>query len=396
MKDIFSGIPATVKIYETDGMVLDFEAKVISCRQMEDGFGVVLDRTAFFPGGGGQECDEGQINSVRVTRTVEKDGVIVHVTREPVEEGITVPCSVDKKERMRRMEHHTGEHIFSGTLHKYFGLENVGFHLGSEYVTIDTSGPMTADRIAEAERLANEAVRRNDRIEILFPDSKELEKLEYRSKKELSGRIRIVKIGETDTCACCAPHLLYTGQVGMIAIISAMPYKGGMRLAMLAGDEAVKELRRRQNSLKACGEMLSVKPNEVPEALGKLKESLEDVSRERISLIYEMCESKLFSQSGRRDFRLLVCEKADARIANRLGETYCKDVLFFLAVFGCEGSLKYVMKSEKTDLKSAAPLVNEILKGRGGGKSGEISGSASVTLREIEGAAETIYEKLKG
>ena len=396
MTGSFSGLPLTEKIYETMGLTLTFDANVLSCEPYKGGFGVVLDRTAFFPGGGGQEFDTGSIGNASVTFVEDIDGIVVHVTDGPIGVGEAVTCRVEEKERMRRMEHHTAEHIFSGTVHKYFGLENVGFHLGSEFVTIDTSGPLTAEQLAEAERLANAAVRKNDRIQILFPTEEELKHIEYRSKKELSGKIRIVKIGETDTCACCAPHLERTGQVGAITIISAMPYKGGMRLSMLAGDEAIKELRRRQNSLKACGEMLSVKPNEVPEALKKVLEGREEAAREKIALITELCEMKLKEDKDQgRDFSLLVYEKADQRIANRLGDTYMKGVLFFLAITGGEGSLRYIMKSEKLDLRAAAPVVNSILKGRGGGKSGEISGSCGVTLSDIEACASELYEKLK-
>lgn len=394
MTELLKGLPSTIKIYETDGLALDFDANVILCAPCKNGFGVVLDRTAFFPGGGGQECDTGEIGGVRVSAAEIIGDVIVHVAEAAVGVGPCF-CRVDAAERMRRMEHHTGEHIFSGTVHRVFGLENVGFHLGGEYVTIDTSGPLTAEQLAEAERLANEAIRKDDPIEILFPTDEELKSIEYRSKKELSGQVRIVKIGETDTCACCAPHLRTTGQVGALTIISAMPYKGGMRLFMLAGNEAVKELRRRQNALKLCGEMLSAKPNEVPDALARLREAYEDSLRERTGLIFELCEMKLAAQEARRDFRLLVYEKADAKIANKLGDKYCRDVLFFLAVFGSANALRYVMKSEKLDLAFCAPVVNEILKGRGGGKKGEISGSLAVSADELESCASLIYEKLK-
>ncbi len=395
MNDLFKNLPPTEKIYETEGMTLEFNANVLACVPCNNGlYAIVLDRTAFFPGGGGQEFDTGFIGGSSITKAEQIGDVIVHYSETPAVVGNAV-CSVDRAERIRRMEHHTGEHVFSGTVHKHFGLENTGFHLGTEYVTIDTSGPLSAEQLAEAERLANEAVRKNDRIEILFPSDEELSRLEYRSKKELTGQVRIVKIGETDTCACCAPHLERTGQVGAITIISAMPYKGGMRLFMLAGDEAIRELRRRQNALKAAGEMLSVKPNEVPEAVKKLRASFEEAGRERAALISEICEMKLSEQRKREDYRLLVYEKADAQIANRLGKEQAKGVLFFLAVFGQEGALRYVMKSDALDLGKLAPQVNGILGGRGGGKSGEISGSVGVPLKDVEECAAKIYEKLK-
>ncbi|MBQ3894190.1 MAG: alanyl-tRNA editing protein [Clostridia bacterium] len=400
----------TEKIYETDGLTFVFDAEVLSCDARDDGlFDVVLDRTAFFPGGGGQDPDTGFIDGARVSGMRQNGGEIVHVADRAFGKGSKVTGKVDAEKRLWRMENHTGEHIFSGVVHNVFGLENVGFHLGDEYVTIDTSGPLTLADVEKAEALTNEVIRRNEKIEILFPEKDELAKMTYRSKKELEGRVRIVRIGDTDMCACCAPHLPSTGMAGYFTVLAFMPYKGGTRLYALSGSGAVKETRSRLNALKTASETLSVKPCDVPAAIDRVLAENAAREQERVALLTELLELKIAAATAaaeastttaRNDsgsgFRAVFSEQADMRTLNRVGEKHKEGVLFFLAVAGPEGKRKYVMKSEKIDLKKAAPAINEILGGRGGGSAGEISGSASIEREEqLFEAAKRIAERFR-
>ena len=400
----------TEKIYETDGLTFVFDAEVLSCDARKDGlFDVVLDRTAFFPGGGGQDPDTGFIDGARVSGMRQNGGEIVHVADRAFGKGSKVTGKVDAEKRLWRMENHTGEHIFSGVVHNVFGLENVGFHLGDEYVTIDTSGPLTLADVEKAEALTNEVIRRNEKIEILFPEKDELAKMTYRSKKELEGQVRIVKIGDTDMCACCAPHLPSTGMAGYFTVLAFMPYKGGTRLYALSGSGAVKETRSRLNALKTASETLSVKPCDVPASIDRVLAENAAREQERVALLTDLLELKIAAATAaaeasttaaRNDhgsgFRAVFCEQADMRTLNRVGEKHKEGALFFLAVAGPEGKRKYVMKSEKIDLKKAAPAINEILGGRGGGSAGEISGSASIESEEqLFEAAKRIAERFR-
>ena len=228
---------ATQKLYETDAYVQEFTAAVLSCTPQGEHFAVVLDRTSFFPEGGGQPCDLGTLGCANVL-DVRTDGeTVTHLTDAPLPVGQTVTGCLDWARRLDAMQQHTGEHILSGTLHRLFGAENVGFHIGTPYVRMDTSIPLTAAQLAEAEAQANAAVRADTPVRCYVPDAAALAATEYRSKKEIDGAVRLVEAGG-DCCACCGTHLARTGEVGLIKIISAQHYKAGMRLAVACGQRA--------------------------------------------------------------------------------------------------------------------------------------------------------------
>lgn len=227
----------TEKLYEVDSYVQNFTAQVVSCTPVPGGFAVVLDRTAFFPEGGGQPCDTGRLGGARVL-AVHTDGeTITHTTDTPLTAGETVDGCLDWPARLDAMQQHTGEHILSGALHRLFGAENVGFHIGSPYVRMDTSIPLTQEQLAQAEAEANAAVRADTPVHCWVPDPETLARTDYRSKKELTGDVRLVEAGG-DCCACCGTHLTRTGEVGLIKIISFAHYKSGMRLAVACGQRA--------------------------------------------------------------------------------------------------------------------------------------------------------------
>ena len=230
----------TQKLYETDAYVQEFAAAVLSCTPAKGGYAVVLDRTAFFPEGGGQPCDLGTLGTAKVTDVHTDGATITHTTDAPLEPGTAVTGRIDWPRRLDAMQQHTGEHILSGTLHRLFGAENVGFHIGTPYVRMDTSIPLSAAQLARAEAEANAAVRADTPVHCYIPDAATLAATEYRSKKELDGPVRLVEAGG-DCCACCGTHLARTGEVGLIKIISAQHYKTGMRLAVACGQRAYVE-----------------------------------------------------------------------------------------------------------------------------------------------------------
>ncbi|MBR2591960.1 MAG: alanyl-tRNA editing protein, partial [Oscillospiraceae bacterium] len=272
----------TEKLYYTDGQIKDFTAKVVSCSQNEKGaFEIVLDRTAFFTGGGGQKCDLGMIGGAEVTEVREQEGGgILHTCTAGFEPGTSVDCSIDWDTRFHRMQNHSGEHIVSGFVHRLFGYENVGFHMGSEDITIDFSGPLTREDLEKIETLANQAVWENREVRILFPSSEELENYDYRSKLELTEDVRLVEIDGVDLCACCAPHVGKTGEIGAIKILDAINYKGGTRVHLLCGYDAMMDYRARHNMERETAASLSVKQNELGTAVSKLSSELENKKHE--------------------------------------------------------------------------------------------------------------------
>ena len=235
MKDL------TEKLYYQNGHLARFTARVLSCARDEKGWAVKLDRTAFFPGGGGQEADEGELSGLNLLGLREEGEDVVHLVPEPLEPGALVEGKLNWPLRFARMQGHSGEHILSGTVHRLFGCDNVGFHMGAEDITIDFNAELSREDLARAELETNRAVWRNVPVRTLLPSPGELAEMEYRSKKELSGEVRIVEIEGVDRCACCAPHVGNTGEVGVVKIIDSMRHRGGTRLSILCG-EAVKRL----------------------------------------------------------------------------------------------------------------------------------------------------------
>ncbi|MFR4034950.1 MAG: alanyl-tRNA editing protein [Oscillospiraceae bacterium] len=229
---------ATEKLYYQDAHQAAFEARVVSCQPGKHGYDVVLDRTCFYPEGGGQPGDTGFLSGVRVTDTHERGGEIVHFCEQPLAVGQIVEGQIDYGRRFEFMQLHSGEHILSGVIHRRFGYENVGFHMGADFVTIDFSGMLTQEDLSAVEAEANEWVWKNVPIEITYPDAEALKTIPYRSKKELTGQVRIVTIPGADICACCGTHVSSTGEIGLIKIFSCVKFHDGVRLELSADGAA--------------------------------------------------------------------------------------------------------------------------------------------------------------
>lgn len=280
----------TERLYYTDSKRKRFTAEVTSCEARKDGYAVTLDRTAFFPEGGGQAGDSGFIGQVRVLDTQEKDGEVLHYVNQPLAVGAEYDCAIDWEIRFRRMQNHSGEHIVSGLVHKKYGYNNIGFHMGSDFVTIDFDGELTWEQLTELEREANLAVAADHKISASFPPEEVLEKLQYRSKLELTENVRIVEIEGVDICACCAPHLSSTAEVGMIKILeSERRRRGGegVRISMLCGLDAYENAVVTQNNNTEISILLSAKRHETAAAVrrlmterDKLKARVSELSRE--------------------------------------------------------------------------------------------------------------------
>ena len=219
----------TQKLYDIDSHLFRFRASVLSCEERKNRWEIVLNETAFFPEGGGQPGDRGTLGGIEVLDTHERDGEVIHYCSGPLEVGAQVEGEIDRELRLGRMQNHSGEHILSGTAHRLYGCENVGFHMSENDVTIDFDVELSAEDVARIETLANDVVRENLPIRICYPSKEELATLEYRSKKELTGDVRIVEIPGVDRCACCAPHVSMTGEVATNLALAAQDGKRGQR-----------------------------------------------------------------------------------------------------------------------------------------------------------------------
>lgn len=377
----------TEKLYYKDSYIRDFTAKVISCTEERTGYAVELSRTAFFPEGGGQAADTGVIGDAAVSDVREKGDRIYHYVNQPLSVGGEYDCAIDWEQRYRRMQDHSGEHIVSGIVHSKFGFNNVGFHMGQDFVTIDFDGDLSKEQLSEVERAANEAVMRDLAINTRFPDPDELSSLCYRSKLELTENVRLVEIENTDLCACCAPHLKSTAGVGIVKILdSERRRRGGegVRISMLCGFRAYEYLAEMQRNNDAVSASLSAKRLETAQAVERVCAELERQKHKMTEL--ELALSESIALLAPQDERICIFE-------NRLGEAARRELINRLVkkcgiagVF-CgddETGYSYIIGSETTDLKANAKTVNEALGGRGGGRREMISGRSPLKAYEIE------------
>lgn len=375
----------TEQLYYQDSYIKDFEAVVLFCIPNGNHFEAVLDRTAFFPEGGGQCADTGVLHienrKIKVFDVQERNGEIIHFIDEEILPGQTVIGEVEFQERFSKMQQHTGEHIISGIVHRRFGYENVGFHLGKEEVTMDYDGPLTPEELRSIEYEANQVVAENREIRAYFPGTEELEKIPYRSKKELQGKIRIVEIQDCDICACCAPHVKTTGNVGLIKITNAIRYKGGMRLWITCGMRALEDYNQKEASVVQISNMLSAKQQEVTDAVKRLTEEIQQLKekaakmQERLVMGYLESEKEALKENP--NANLLLFEKELDAVAMRnfvnAGMELTKGVCGVFIGDEKQG-FRYVLGSSG-DIREIGKKLNEAFQGKGGGKPPMIQGS---------------------
>lgn len=406
LKRRFFPMEPTRRLFDENAYIKEFSAAVVSCSETEKGFDTVLDSTAFFPEGGGQFPDRGficplvpeEISADGIYRDlpnlkerfipvldVQEDngGVIHHLLGRAVPAGAKVFCSIDWERRFDFMQQHSGEHIFSGLAHSGFGANNVGFHLGLDETTLDLDVPLNGEQIFALESSANEAIYKNLPVEISYPSEDELAVLPYRSKKKLTGKVRIVTVPGYDICACCGTHTARTGEIGIIKITSFQNYKGGTRLFMLCGKRAFLDYQSKNRNILAVTNGLSVKPGEICEAVGRLES--------------EITERKIYESSLKKELFSLKAEKLGKGekicvFENGLSpdelRRYCLTLaenFGIAAVFtGENGNYKYAAASKTENCAPIAKAINSNFSGRGGGKPELVQGSCFGNPSEIK------------
>jgi len=375
----------TIRLYEEDSELLDFTATVISCEQKGDVFLVELDRTAFFPEGGGQGADHGTLGTASVTDCHDHHGTILHTVTAPLTPGETVEGHVDGRRRLSMMQQHSGEHIFSGLVHRHFGYNNVGFHIGSDAVTMDFDGKMVLEDALHIEALANEAIWKDLPVHAWYPGAEALENIEYRSKKAIDGDVRIVSIEGYDTCACCGTHVRHTGQIGQIKVIAFQNYKSGVRISILCGMRALAYENELLAENREISHITSAKPGELAAAVSHL-------TRERDQLKFDLgrMASRLFTslvQASDEDFPVL---RADflpvAQLRPSAGEA-AEGRRGALVIARREGGWNYALSSRTMDIRPLSRELQNALGGKGGGSADMVQGVfGEVSEEEIRAA----------
>lgn len=373
----------TEKLYYQNQYERSFSARVLSCEAGEGHWRVALDRTAFYPEGGGQPGDRGVLGGVEVADTQEKDGVTVHLCAGPLEPGAAVTGEIDWARRFDFMQQHSGEHIFSGLVHSRFGYENVGFHLGAETTAIDFSGEIGWEELIELERAANGIIWQNVPVEVSWPDAEELARLDYRSKKELHGDVRIVSVPGTDVCACCGTHVARTGEIGLIKIISAQKLRGGTRAELLCGARAYGYAARVSEQNRKISALLSAKPEETAAAVRRVLNELESAQYRLYG-----CEEQLFQALARESagHEPVFFDGLGADGLRRLATVLAEHGGGRAAVFsGADGEgYKYAVIRPAAELGALVKELNAALRGRGGGRPPLAQGSVQAARDEIK------------
>ncbi len=376
----------TIKLYEEDSHLNEFFATALSCEKDGKLYRVILDKTAFFPEGGGQNADTGIIGDACVLDAQISAGIITHFADKPLEVGQNYKCKLDFEKRFRRMQNHSGEHIVSGLIHRHFGFDNVGFHMGHEDVTLDINGVLTGENIRMIEFLANKAVTENVRITCEYPTPEALKNLQYRSKLDLTENVRIVTIEGYDACACCAPHVTATGEIGMIKLLDFEKNKGGTRIHLLCGFDALFDYDARYHMISEAARSLSVKQDKLGEAIARLENEISELKQKNYELRSALSQYKIAEIEPTEGNVCIFEEKATQSDMRKLMNACAEKCGGICAVFSGNDidGYTFVATSKSADLRALSADMREKISAKGGGSSEMIQGSIKNTKDEIK------------
>lgn len=375
----------TEKLYDKDSHLKEFTGTVLSCKKTGEKYAVTLNRTAFFPEGGGQQSDRGYIGGAYISDVQIKNGEILHFADKPLSVGQAYDCKLDFDFRFRNMQNHSGEHIISGIVHRLYGFNNVGFHLGAE-MTMDFDGELTRRQLDEIEDLANKAVYENLPVKAYYPTDEELKQLDYRSKLDLKENVRIVEIKGVDVCACCAPHVKATGEIGIIKILDFEKYKGGVRLIVKCGADALRDYREKYKNVLEISNLLSAKQFEVSVAVVRLNEQLSAEKAAAAALKKRLIAEKAAGFAPDTDKTAVFENGLDIKELQLLADALCKKAGGIRGAFsGADGAFSFAICGEETALGEFFAKFKAAFNTRGGGRNGIRQGTVCADRAEIEG-----------
>lgn len=384
----------TIKMYDPNAYATQFEAEVISCEKCENGYKVVLDKTLFFPEEGGQTPDEGKIEGCDVFDVQIKDGEIYHFLKRSFAKGEIVTGCIDFKHRFKNMQMHSAEHIFSGLVHERFGYDNVGFHLSDNDATMDYNGKLSDEDIAEIEKCTNIAIYSAHEIKTYYPAESELEFLDYRSKAGIEGAVRMVEIEGVDLCACCAPHVKNTSEIGIFKVIRYESYKGGTRLHYLAGERAYEFLKEQFDSIQGLSRMLSVSPDKITEAVDKLQKDKKELEFSVGAFKRSKIDEDITARACEKGFEaekligncIYVLKKEDAALL-RFSVDVMKRYFEGIAVALCgddESGYRFIIESDCVSVKEKVEILKNSFDCKCGGKDMSVQGNIVAGYDDIK------------
>ena len=396
----------TIRLFDQNSHLYTFTSAVLSAEsgKTPDTLDVILDATAFFPEEGGQYADPGSLAGCPVTDVQEKNGIITHTVSishlngqaHPFTIGAAVMGELDAATRFARMQNHSGEHIVSGIVHRLYGYKNVGFHLGDRGdtpdVTLDFDGVLTREQLDAIEDEANAIVTACLPVRAWYPEPEALSAMAYRAKLDLAEGVRMVQIGRDedikDRCACCAPHVNNTGEIGIIKLLDFIHYKGGVRIHMLCGPWALRDYRARYTAVASMAAAMSVKQEEVLTGFARQQAEIEDKKRIIAALRGKLEDHTIAAITPTEGSLCLFDEGLEALEMRRLLNRAVEKCGRFCGVFSGndEAGYRYVIGrgTPDIDLKKYIKEINTSLSARGGGSSEMLQGSCTAKRSEIQ------------
>ncbi len=389
----------TIRLYNEDSQTRTFQGNVLYCTpceepQLKGKYWAALDRTAFFPEGGGQSGDVGSLyilaeeeeKQVPVLDTIERAGQVLHLIGQNISSNIRVRGEMNWEVRFDRMQQHSAEHIASGIIRERYGYNNTGFHLSDQNVTMDFDGELTKEEVSQLEEAVNQVVFANKQIVVTYPSKEALSKIDYRSKMEIEGNVRLVTIPAVDTCACCAPHVSTTGEIGIVKIIEAQRHRGGIRMTLLAGGRAYADYKEKSESVKALSQLFSVPDHEVVHGVLQAKSETQKVKIElqqlQALLLEQIIKTVPQVQSVVCIFQEGIQDNDRREIVNRLlQKSHTVVAVFTEKEPEC---YQYVIGSKQYDVREYCKVFNELYQGRGGGKTNMVQGSVTIARQTLE------------
>lgn len=405
--------PKTIKLYDTAPYETTFTATVLSCEECLDGqpiaqkiYKVILDQTLFFPEEGGQSPDKGTINGMEVVDVQINNDIVEHYLALPAQDteaacnqnqeqsfepesplspNTTITGTIDWQYRFSNMQQHSAEHIFSGTVHREYGFNNVGFHLSDNIVTMDFDGVLTMEQIEEVEWKVNQAIAENIEIDARYPDKEELKNLTYRSKIEIDGPVRIVTILGYDVCACCAPHVKRTGEIGILKVMTVQNYKGGVRISILCGFRALEAFREKNKVVSQLMNVLSTSQETIVQRVSQLKEQNQELKLQIGILKQEAMLGKIEIIPVEQKNVILVEEDLDTAIVRNVVNALVEKHEGSCGVFvgNDEEGYRFIIGSKTLDCRETAKQLREAFGAKGGGSQAMIQGSVQVSKEQL-------------
>ena len=372
------------KLFYEDSHLKEFTATVVGCEAAKGGYAVTLDATAFYPTGGGQECDLGILGGVRVLDVKEQGEQIINLCDGALEVGSRVTGTIDWERRFDHMQQHSGEHLVMGQIFQKFGYHNVGFHMGGHLVTIDLDGPVTWEDLMQIERRTNEIICRNLPVKTWYPSPEELPGVKYRSKKVLPWPVRIVEFAGEDVCACCGTHVKYTGEIGLVKFVSCIKFKEGVRIELASGKRAMELFRNVFEQNRQVSQTFSAKILETGAAAQKFNEMLLQEKFRSVGLQRKVFAAIADSYAGAERAIHFENDLQPGQV-RELADAISEKAATAIVLSGTdEAGYAICIISKTADTKELGKAVNTALNGRGGGKPGAFQGSLRATREQIE------------